>query len=419
MIYNFYDTCSLLMRAANLFDDVNEKIIISSITLQELENIKTSINKDVEIKYNARKLLRILDENPNKYEIVIFKESMLEPIQQADLPINDDMRILACAIWQNNHSPAMDDLQFITNDLAFKQIANLFFGDGMISSISEEGIEEYLGYKEIQLNDQELANLYSNITFNKYNLLENQYLIIRDQSNKIVDTLKWKDNEHHHLAYGNLNSRYFGEIKPMKGDIYQTCLIDSLINNQLTLVKGPAGSGKSCLALAYLFSQMERGKIDKIIVFCNTVATKNSARLGFYPGTRDEKLLDSQIGNLLSSKLGSKFEVEELIAEEKLVLLPLSDIRGYDTSGMHAGIYISEAQNLDTELMKLTLQRIGEDSICIIDGDYNAQVDMVEYAGANNGMKRVSKLFKGQDFYGEIALQNIYRSKIALIAQNL
>jgi phosphate starvation-inducible protein PhoH len=39
---------------------------------------------------------------------------------------------------------------------------------------------------------------------------------------------------------------------------------------------------------------------------------------------------------------------------------------------MNAGIYISEAQNLDIELMKLTLQRIGQDSICIIDGDYGA-----------------------------------------------
>nr|DAT09866.1 MAG TPA: PhoH-like protein [Caudoviricetes sp.] len=48
----------------------------------------------------------------------------------------------------------------------------------------------------------------------------------------------------------------------------------------MTLVKGPAGSGKTLLSLAYLFSQMERGKIDKIIIFCNTVATKNSARLG-------------------------------------------------------------------------------------------------------------------------------------------
>ena len=42
-----------------------------------------------------------------------------------------------------------------------------------------------------------------------------------------------------------------------------------------------------------------------------------AARVIVYPGTRDEKLLDSQIGNLLSSKLGSKFEVEELIAEEE------------------------------------------------------------------------------------------------------
>ena len=86
---------------------------------------------------------------------------------------------------------------------------------------------------------------------------------------------------------------------------------------------------------------------------------------------------------------------------------------------MHAGIYISEAQNLDITLIKLALQRIGEDSICIIDGDYNTQVDMIDYAGANNGMKRVSKIFRGQDIYGEVALQNIYRSKIALIAQEL
>jgi predicted ribonuclease YlaK len=49
--------------------------------------------------------------------------------------------------------------------------------------------------------------------------------------------------------------------------------------------------------------------------------------------------------------------------------LPLSDIRGYDTTGMKAGIYITEAQNLDRSLMKLALQRVGEDCICIIDGD--------------------------------------------------
>ena len=106
-----------------------------------------------------------------------------------------------------------------------------------------------------------------------------------------------------------------------------------------------------------------------------------------------------------------------MIDSEKLVLLPLSDIRGYDTSGMNAGIYISEAQNMDITLMKLALQRIGDDSICIIDGDDQTQVDDIAYAGANNGMRRLSKVFRDHDIYGEVELQQIHRSKIAELAQ--
>jgi predicted ribonuclease YlaK len=129
--------------------------------------------------------------------------------------------------------------------------------------------------------------------------------------------------------------------------------------------------------------------------------------------------LDSQIGNLLSSKLGGKDGLERLIREEKIVLLPFSDIRGYDTSGMRAGIYISEAQNLDKSLIKLALQRVGEDCICIIDGDTTSQVDLPQFSGANNGMRRVSKVFRGHDIYGEIELQNIYRSEISRIAEDI
>ena len=138
-----------------------------------------------------------------------------------------------------------------------------------------------------------------------------------------------------------------------------------------------------------------------------------------YPGSRTEKLLDSQIGNLLESKLGDRVAVERLIDDGQLVLLPMSDIRGYDTTGMNAAIYISEAQNLDIELMRLALQRIGEDSICILDGDSNAQVDLSMYAGDNNGMRRVSQVFRGSDIYGEVTLKQIYRSKIAELAQQL
>ena len=164
---------------------------------------------------------------------------------------------------------------------------------------------------------------------------------------------------------------------------------------------------------------LEKRKIEKIVIFCNTVATANSAKLGYYPGSKDEKLLDSSIGNMLSAKLGDAFGLEQMITQGKIQLLPMSDVRGFDTNGMNAGVYITEAQNMDISLMKLALQRIGEDSICIIDGDYNAQVDLSQYAGSNNGMRRMSEVFRGEDCYGEIELQNIYRSKIAMIAEKM
>ena len=195
--------------------------------------------------------------------------------------------------------------------------------------------------------------------------------------------------------------------------------MDSLANNQITLLKGPAGTGKSYLSLAYLFSLLDKHKIDKIVIFCNTVATKGAAKLGYLPGTRDDKLLDSQIGNMLSSKLGDKILVEKLIADGKLILLPMSDVRGYDTSGMNAGIYITEAQNMDISLMKLALQRIGEDSICIIDGDPLTQIDDENFAGNKSGMRRTSKIFRGTKLYGEVELKNIHRSEIASIAQKM
>ena len=209
----------------------------------------------------------------------------------------------------------------------------------------------------------------------------------------------------------------FGKVKPK--DQYQLIAMDSLLSNKITMLKGAAGTGKSYLSIAYLFHLLQHNKIDKIIIFCNTVATNGSAKLGYYPGSRDEKLLDSQIGNFLASKLGDKEAVVEYIEKGLIVLLPMSDIRGFDTSGMRAGIYITEAQNMDIELIRLALQRVGQDSICILDGDSDAQVDLSLYAGSNNGMKRVSQVFRGENIYGEISLPNIYRSQIAKIAQKL
>lgn len=415
MKYKCYDTCSLLEQAGHLFDSDEFTLVISSITLEELENIKTSGNKDPDVKYAARKVLADMDEHYGAFEIVLYNDSFGDMMMRDGISLSNDAKIIACARHFAAKHP-QDEVIFVTNDLICRHIASMYF-------ITEKVIEEdydYDGYKEVYLDEDGLIEFYSNQDKNLYDLFINQYLLVYDaNSGDCIERLVWTGDGYRRLAYNTFASKWFGDVKPMKGDLYQSLVADSFSNNKITLVKGPAGSGKTYLSLGFLMHKLERNKIDRIIVFCNTVATKNSAKLGFYPGTRDEKLLDSQIGNLLISKFGGRVAVEQMILEEKLVLLPLSDIRGYDTSGMKAGIYISEAQNMDVELMKLTLQRIGEDSICIIDGDCKTQVDDIHFAGSNNGMRRASQVYRGEDVYGEVTLKNIHRSRVAMIAEKM
>lgn len=419
MTNKYFDTSSLLLLADSLFDNIkdNENIVITSITLSELEHIKTSVNKDQSVKYAARQLLHKLDENQDKWECLPYNTDCLAVLERFKYEVTNDTKILAMAYFHANANQG-DIPLFITNDVALKMLARPMFG-GYIQNIELES-DDYTGYTELYLDEEQMADFYSHPSAYGQNLEVNQYVNIYDKKlQERVDTLLWTGTDFRQLKYKSFISKQLGEIKPFKGDIYQAMVADSLMNNKITMIKGPAGAGKSHLAIGYLFSLLDRGKIDKIIIFCNTVATKNAAKLGFYPGSRDEKLLDSQIGNFLASKIGGKIAVEQLIDNEKLILLPMSDIRGYDTSGMNAGIYITEAQNLDVELLKLALQRVGEDSLIILDGDTKSQVDLIDYEGANNGMRRVSKVFRGEDIYGEVELKQIHRSRIAEIAQRL
>ena len=415
--YNFFDTSSLLMITDSFLEKLEEPIIISSITLIELEEIKNSINKDEEIKYAARRILNIINEHPDLIQIYVFTSSMLKPLQEKDICyINNDLKILATAIdYDNRVHP--DETIFISNDIALKNIANLFFGEDSINSYHPEE-NEYCGYSEVYMSDEEMSYFYENPCLNIYNLYINQYLIIRDLKGELKDCLCWTGEGYRGLNSTIINSDFFGQIKPFKNDIYQKLAIDSLFNNQLTILRGPAGSGKSYLGFAYLYYLLEHHAINKIYMFCNPVATKDSAKLGFYPGSKNDKLLDSQIGHFLVGKLGDASMVERLIQEGKLILIPISDCRGMDI-GENAGVYLTEAQNTTSDIMKLMLQRLGENTKCVIEGDDNAQVDLISYEGNRNGLRRASKIFRGQDFYGEIKLKNCYRSRIAKVAEEM
>lgn len=416
----FYDTNALLLLLDEAF---KEKFLISVETLRELESIKTNRLKDEDIKYRAREVTRLLMEHENMFIPV--------PYDCDDDCQPDDKIINSCIYANRNFADILEyttikypgwnkddfkDIVFVTNDISCRNIAKHYY-DIKTSSVFIDEKDNYTGFKEVVMSDEDMAYFYEHLMENIYDLLVNEYLIVKNQEGEVVDKYYWDGVQHQVASFKKVTSLMLGDIKPLKNDIYQTCALSALQNNQIVMLKGKAGTGKSYLALGYLMAQLEKHKIEKIVMFCNPVATRNAAKLGFLPGSRNEKILDSQIGNMLSAKIGDRFQVDRLISENRLLLLPMSDIRGFDTTGMKAGIYITEAQNLNIDLMKLALQRIGEDCSLIIDGDYSQQVDLDVYAGNNNGMKRVSEVFRGQDFYAEIELQNIYRSRIAQVAE--
>ena len=424
----FYDTCALLNMGESAFD---ENFFISVYTLGELESIKTSRTKDESVRYRARRMAKLLDEYRESgiYSVEYERDEVhtgttwfVDPVITVSGPIapdTTDSKICAAAKRVADKLKDTAPITFCTDDICCKLIAHDIFHLNVCSTSDILPTDTYTGYKEVTPTEEEHAELYSNPSSDIFCLLTNQYLILRDTDGNVTDLFRWDGDKHVPVEYKTFKTLMFGTVKAKNSDVYQKLAFDSLSHNKITMLHGPAGTGKSYLALAYMFKLLENHKIDKIVVFTNPCATTGAAKLGFYPGTRDEKLLDSQIGNMLGAKFGDKSMLERLITEHKIQLLPFSDLRGFDTTGMNCAVYITEAQNLDIEMMRLALQRIGEDCIAIIDGDYEAQVDMDAYAGENNGMRRLSEVFRGNDFYGEIKLKNIYRSRIAALAQEM
>lgn len=199
-------------------------------------------------------------------------------------------------------------------------------------------------------------------------------------------------------------------------DEYQMCAINSLYKDRMSVIIGPAGTGKTLLSMAYCLQKIREGA--RVHIFVNPVKTRGAEELGFYPGDRDDKLLQNFIGSILRNKIGDITEVERLIQEGSLNLYPFSDIRGIEIAKGDI-MYITEAQNLSIDLIKLAIQRCAEGSKIIIEGDPQTQVDKEIFANDGSGLKRVIEVFTGEEDFSYIYLPNIYRSKFAELAEKL
>lgn len=166
-------------------------------------------------------------------------------------------------------------------------------------------------------------------------------------------------------------------LKTKKRHIYprsatQAQYIQEMIKNELVFGLGPAGTGKTYLAVALAVSMMLEGKIDKIIL--SRPAVEAGENLGFLPGDLKEKV-DPYLRPLYDAlyEMLPAEQVDKKLALGEIEIAPLAFMRGRTLS--NAFVILDEAQNTTPMQMKMFLTRLGENSRMVVNGDLS-QVDL-------------------------------------------
>ena len=180
----------------------------------------------------------------------------------------------------------------------------------------------------------------------------------------------------------------------------QTEYFNMVKNKQMVFCCGPAGTGKTYLAVAFAVSMLKSGAVDKIIL--TRPAVEAGERLGFLPGDIKEKIdpylrpIYDALNDMLSFS-----EVLKKIESGFIEIAPLAFMRGRTLS--NAFIILDESQNTTSVQMKMFLTRLGENSKMIINGDLS-QVDLP--SGTKSGLRESIKILDNIDDIGFIEFGN-------------
>ncbi len=186
----------------------------------------------------------------------------------------------------------------------------------------------------------------------------------------------------------------FGDIRLRKRAVRartprQDAYIKAMQRNTLVFGIGPAGTGKTWLAVAHAVHLYERREVDRIVL--SRPAVEAGERLGFLPGDMREKV-DPYLRPMYDAlyDLMDRALVERALQSGEIEIAPLAFMRGRTLA--HAAIILDEAQNTTPMQMKMFLTRLGEHSRMIVTGD-PSQIDLPP--GQSSGLVEATALLDG------------------------
>ncbi|MDD4290861.1 MAG: PhoH family protein [Clostridia bacterium] len=190
------------------------------------------------------------------------------------------------------------------------------------------------------------------------------------------------------LMHGVVAVTYRGKVIKCK-TVGQKKYVDAIKKNTVTLSVGPAGTGKTYLAVALAVSAYKSKEVERIIL--TRPAVEAGEKLGFLPGDLQEKVNPylRPLYDALSEMLGVE-SYQKLLEKNVIEIAPLAYMRGRTLN--NAFIILDEAQNTTQEQMKMFLTRLGEGSKMVVTGDLT-QIDLPD--GKVSGLKQAVRVLGG------------------------
>ena len=169
----------------------------------------------------------------------------------------------------------------------------------------------------------------------------------------------------------------------------QRAYLEAILSHDISFGIGPAGTGKTYLAVATAVDAFERGTVERIVL--TRPAVEAGERLGFLPGDLSQKV-DPYLRPLYDAlfDLMGFDKVQRLMERQAIEVAPLAYMRGRTLN--NAFVILDEAQNTTGEQMKMFLTRIGFGSKAVITGDVT-QIDLPR--GVLSGLKEASRVLDG------------------------
>jgi phosphate starvation-inducible PhoH-like protein len=181
---------------------------------------------------------------------------------------------------------------------------------------------------------------------------------------------------------------------------------DKIINSDISVIRGKAGSGKSLLAAQISLDMLFKKDVEKIIIARPAITA--GEQIGFLPGTKDEKMAPFTApvyDNMY--RLSGKEKIEKMVVEGQIEIIPVGFLRGFNFS--NCIVIIDEAQNCSENQLELILGRLCIGSKIIICGD-SAQIDLKNKK--DSGFDFVCKHMKDIPGFSIITLQTNHRHPI-------